>query len=70
MTQEQEIRAWALLIAEVKNQGHFAKVLKGHQIIEFNDRHLNYLAAIEAYIATKNYRLVSDNGDRLSGEIG
>ena len=70
MTQEQQIRAFSLLIAEVKNQGKFTKLKKGQSyIIELNDRQEGYLKAIENYIADKNFWPVSDEGQRLSGEV-
>jgi len=63
MTQDQQIRAWALAIAVLNNQGGFFKVLGGeHPIIEFNDRQKEYLKAIREYIREDIERPVSDSG--------
>ena len=71
MTQEQEIRAWALLIAEVKNRGNFSNLNRGEKyVVELNDRQLAYLEAIGNYISESNHRPVSDNGRPFSCEVG
>jgi len=63
MTEKQEIRAYALAIAVLNNQGSFFRVLKGESpIIELNDRQIAYLDAIEDYITEGIRREVSDSG--------
>jgi predicted RNA-binding protein with RPS1 domain len=67
---EQEIRAWTLLIAEVKNGGSFCNVKNCEGgLIELSPRQHSYLKVIERYIADDNYWGVSDDGRRLSGEV-
>jgi len=54
---EQEIRAFALAIAEIKNQGNFCNALNcDGSVIELTERKLSYLKAIERYIVDNNYR--------------
>jgi len=56
---EQETRAFALAIAEIKNQGNFCNVLNcDGSVIELTERKLNYLKAIERYITGNSYRNV------------
>jgi len=67
---EQEIRAFALAIAEIKNQGNFCRVKSCEGgLIELSERQQNYLASIERYIADNNIWKVSDDGRPLSMEI-
>jgi len=67
---EQEIRAFALAIAEIKNQGKFCSVKSSEgSLIELNDRQRNYLKAIERYIADDNAWGVSDDGTHFSMEV-
>jgi len=67
---EQEIRAYALMIAEIKNQGKFSNIKNCEgSILELNPRQLTYLEAIERYIADKNFWKISDNGKHYSGEV-
>jgi hypothetical protein len=67
---EHETRAWALLVAELKNGGNFCRVKSCEGgLIELSPRQFAYLEAIERYIADKNYWGVSDDGRRLSGEV-
>jgi hypothetical protein len=70
MTKEQEIRAFALMIAEIKNKGGFFNVKNCEgSIIELNERQVNYLQAIERYIDENNYWSISDNGRKLEGTV-
>jgi len=67
---EQEIRAFALAIAEIKNQGEFCRVKScDGSIIELSDRQRNYLKSIERYIADNNAWDISDDGRKFSMEI-
>jgi len=54
MTEKQEIRAYALAIAVLNNQGSFFTVLKGKNpkdsIVELSYQHIDYLEAVEKYI--------------------
>jgi hypothetical protein len=69
MNANQEIRAIALAIAEIKNNGAFFRVRNyGGSLVELCERRRNYLAAIERYIADNNYWDVSDDGRRFSME--
>jgi len=67
---EQEIRAFALAIAEIKNQGAFCRVksYKGG-LIELSERQRHYLESIERYIADNNAWEVSDDGRQFAMEI-
>ena len=56
---EKEIRAFALAIAEIKNQGNFCNLLNfDGGVIELTEKKLSYLKAIERYIVDNNYRSV------------
>jgi hypothetical protein len=70
MNDNQVIRAYALAIAELKNNGVFCRVRNyGGSIVELSERQRNYLAAIERYIADNNYWDVSDDGRSFSMEV-
>ena len=68
---EQEIRALAFAIAEIKNQGKFCKILNCEDsIIELTERKLSYLKAIERYISDNIFREVFYSEEpELSGEV-
>ena len=60
MTNEQEIRAWTLAIAELNNQGSFFKILGGEgSVVELTEDHQAYLKAIEDYIVKGTFRAVT-----------
>ena len=73
----QEIRAFALAIAEIKNKGAFINVFVDNaqdtdgSIVELPRRRLRYLKAIERYIADDNFRdvVLVDEIDRYCGEL-
>jgi len=51
MTEKQEIRAFALAIAVLNEQGSFFNVLKGEKsIVELSYQQIDYLEAVENYI--------------------
>jgi hypothetical protein len=67
---EQEIRAYALAIAEIKNHGEFCRVKSCEGgLIELGERQRHYLESIEKYIADNKFWPVSDNGRQFSMEI-
>ena len=57
---EQELRAFALLIAELNHYSRFFNIRDDK--IELNNRHLNYLNAIKKFIENGDYLEISDNG--------
>jgi predicted RNA-binding protein with RPS1 domain len=70
MTKEQEIRAFALAIAEIKNHGEFCNVKSCEGgLIELSERQRHYLESIERYIADNNAWPISDDGTPFSMEI-
>jgi hypothetical protein len=72
MTKEQEIRACALAIAVLNEEGSFFKVLKeggGGPLIEFNGQQAAYLKAIETYITDGIIREVANYEPNLKNLI-
>ena len=70
MNEKQKIRAFALAIAEIKNQGTFCRVKSCEGgLIELSERQQHYLESIERYIADNNAWGVSDDGRQFSMEI-
>jgi len=70
MTEKQEIRAYALAIAVLNNQGSFFKVLKGEKsIVELSYQHIDYLDAVENYIENGIRREVTTYDPELKNLI-
>ncbi|GBU28273.1 hypothetical protein R84B8_01831 [Treponema sp. R8-4-B8] len=70
MTKEQEIRAFALAIAVLNNEGSFFQLLKGKDyVIEFNGQQTAYLKAVEKYIEAGLCREVSNYAPELKNLI-
>jgi len=57
---DEELRAFALIIAELNHPNRFFNIRNSK--IQLNERHRRYLKAIEQYIANDTYEAVSDNG--------